>query len=136
MATGFVILLVVVGVLALAAWPICVGLSRRRPYSAEKLRAGRLREDQRHRTPEQPHGTVLGGSHVGGGRSVSPRRDEEVVPEQGGRGADQHAGNAPLARLRSCASGVARPDPVIGDGRAARRGKRPRRAAAVTPPGG
>jgi hypothetical protein len=83
MATGFIILLVVVGVLALAAWPICVGLSRRRPYSAEKLRAGRLREDQRHREPEQPHGTVLGGSHVGGGRSVSPRRDEAVAPMQG-----------------------------------------------------
>jgi len=83
MATGFVILLVVVGVLALGAWPICVGLSRRRPYSAEKLRAGRLREDQLHRAPEQPHGTVLGGSHVGGGRSLSPRRDEAVVPMQG-----------------------------------------------------
>ena len=83
MVTGFIILLIVVGVLALAAWPICVGLSRRRPYSAEKLRAGRLREVRRHRAPEQPHGTVLGGSHVGGGRSVSPRRDEEVVPVQG-----------------------------------------------------
>ena len=83
MVTGFIILLIVVGVLALAAWPICVGLSRRRPYSAEKLRAGRLREDQLHRAPEQPHGTVLGGSHVGGGRSLSPRRDEAVVPMQG-----------------------------------------------------
>ena len=82
MATGFIILLVVVGVLALAAWPICVGLSRRRPYSAEKLRAGRLREDRRHHEPEQPHGTVLGGSHVGGGRSLSPRRDEAVAPMQ------------------------------------------------------
>jgi hypothetical protein len=83
MATGFIILLIVVGVLALAAWPICVGLSRRRPYSAEKLRAGRIRDDQRHHEPEQRHGTVLGGSHVGGGRSVSPRRDEAVVPMQG-----------------------------------------------------
>ena len=83
MATGFIILLVVVGVLALLAWPICVALSRRRPYSSEKLRAARLRDDQRHREPEQPHGTVLGGSHVGGGRSVSPRRDEAVVPVQG-----------------------------------------------------
>jgi hypothetical protein len=86
MATGFIILLVVVGVLALAAWPICVLLSRRRPYSEEKLRAGRLRDDQRHHEPEQPHGTVLGGSHVGGGRSVSPRRDEAVVPMQGAAG--------------------------------------------------
>ena len=83
MTTGFVILLVVVGVLALAAWPICVALSRRRPYSAEKLRAGRLRDDRLHTEPEQAHGTVLGGSHVGGGRSVAPRRDEEVAPEQG-----------------------------------------------------
>jgi hypothetical protein len=83
MATGFVILLVVVGALALAAWPICVTLSRRRPYSEENLRAARLREDQHPREPEQPHGTVLGGSHVGGGRSVAPRRDEAVVPMQG-----------------------------------------------------
>ena len=82
MATGFVVLLIVVGALALAAWPICVILSRRRPYSEEKLRAARLREDQHPREPEQPHGTVLGGSHVGGGRSVAPRRDEAVVPEQ------------------------------------------------------
>jgi hypothetical protein len=82
MATGFVILLVLVGVLALAAWPICVLLSRRRPYSEEKLRAARLRDDQHHHEPEQPHGTVLGGSHVGGGRSVSPRRDEAVAPMQ------------------------------------------------------
>ena len=82
MATGFVILLVVVGALALAAWPICVTLSRRRPYSEENLRAARLRADQHPRDPEQPHGTVLGGSHVGGGRSVAPRRDEAVVPEQ------------------------------------------------------
>jgi hypothetical protein len=83
MATGFITLLVVVGALALAAWPICVLLSRRRPYSEERLRAGRLRDDRLHTEPEQPHGTVLGGSHVGGGRSVSPRRDEAVMPEQG-----------------------------------------------------
>jgi hypothetical protein len=83
MAAGFVILLVVVGALALAAWPICVTLSRRRPYSEENLRAAQLREDQHPRLPEQPHGTVLGGSHVGGGRSVAPRRDEAVVPVQG-----------------------------------------------------
>jgi hypothetical protein len=83
MATGFVFLLVAVGVLALAGWPICVLLSRRRPYSEERLRAGRLRDDELHTEQEQPHGTVLGGSHVGGGRSVAPRRDEEVVPEQG-----------------------------------------------------
>jgi len=27
-------------------------------------------------------GPVQGGSHVGGGRSVAPRRDEEVIPDQ------------------------------------------------------
>jgi hypothetical protein len=83
MATGFVILLIVVGVLALAAWPICVLLSRRRPYSEQRLREAQLRDDRLYRAPERPHGTVLGGSHVGGGRSVAPRRDEAVVPEQG-----------------------------------------------------
>jgi hypothetical protein len=101
MTTGFVILLIVVGVLALAAWPICVVLARRRNYQmrreaqpradrlradqlrADQLRADQLREDQPGGEPEQPHGTVMGGSHVGGGRSVAPRRDEAVVPEQG-----------------------------------------------------
>ncbi|HWR46655.1 MAG TPA: hypothetical protein VN327_03385 [Pseudonocardiaceae bacterium] len=85
MATGFIILLIVVGVLALLAWPICVALARRTPYREEKLRAAQLRADQHPADPEQPHGTVLGGSHVGGGRSVSPRRDEAVVPMQGSR---------------------------------------------------
>jgi uncharacterized membrane protein YedE/YeeE len=81
MATGFVILLIVVGGLALAAWPICVVLARRQTYARPLKRQPRTQwPDQ-----EQPHGTVLGGSHVGGGRSVSPRRDEAVVPGQRGQ---------------------------------------------------
>jgi hypothetical protein len=82
MATGFIILLIVVGVLALLAWPICVVLARRTPYRDEKLRAAQLRADRHPADPEQPHGTVRGGSQVGGGRSVAPRRDEAVVPQQ------------------------------------------------------
>src|ERR1700722_16902276 len=86
MEAGFIILLIVVGALALAMWPICVLLSRRRPYREEKLRdlEAHMRADRRFGEPESAHGTVTGGSHVGGGRSVAPRRDEAVVPEQGG----------------------------------------------------
>ncbi|HEX4092744.1 MAG TPA: hypothetical protein VHZ33_28840 [Trebonia sp.] len=84
MTTGFVILLIVVGVLALAAWPICVLLARRQPYREERLhdREQQLREERLRAEAEQSHGSVLGGSHAGGGRSVAPRRDEAVVPQQ------------------------------------------------------
>jgi hypothetical protein len=80
MEAGFVVLLIVVGALALLAWPVCVVLARRKTYERPLKRRPRTQWPDE----EQPHGTVLGGSHVGGGRSVSPRRDEEVVPGQGG----------------------------------------------------
>jgi len=79
MATGFVILLIVVGVGALLAWPLCIRMARRAnereqaPVESLRGRPVEVRE-------EYPHGTVMGGSHVGGGRSVGPRRDEEVIP--------------------------------------------------------
>lgn len=58
----------VVIVLALAGWLVAVALAQRKPSF------------------EQPHieprrGQVQGGTHVGGGRSVSPRRDAEVIPD-------------------------------------------------------
>jgi hypothetical protein len=56
-------------VLALAGWLVAVAFAQRKP------------------TFEHPHaeprrGQVQGGTHVGGGRSVSPRRDAEVVPDE------------------------------------------------------
>ena len=85
MATGFVILLIAVGALALAAWPICVRMARRATEReaqarAEAQHARAWRGEQVHDTYEYPQGTVVGGLHVGGGRSVAPRRDEEVIP--------------------------------------------------------
>jgi hypothetical protein len=89
MTTGFVILLIVVGVLALAAWPVCVLMARRknREESEARLvdRGERLRADwaATEPQPQYPSGSVVGGLHVGGGRSVAPRRDEKVTPLTG-----------------------------------------------------
>jgi hypothetical protein len=60
----------VIGVLALLAWIFVVGRASRRPHEPNPQR-GQLR------------GTVQGGMHVGGGRSVAPTRDAPV-PEGGG----------------------------------------------------
>ena len=54
-------------VLALA-WLVAVALAQRKP-SFEQPRI------------EPRRGQVQGGTHVGGGRSVSPRRDAEVTPD-------------------------------------------------------
>jgi hypothetical protein len=58
----------IVVVAGLAIWLVAVALAARRPGG-------------------KPHGNKLlgpvqGGSHVGGGRSVAPRRDEAVDPDQ------------------------------------------------------
>jgi hypothetical protein len=54
-------------VVALAIWLITVGLAARRPYF-------------RNAHPEARRGRVQGGTHIGGGRSVAPRRDAPVTP--------------------------------------------------------
>jgi hypothetical protein len=66
-ATAIWIICVVV-VAGLAIWLVAVTLAARKPN-------------------RKPHGSrllgpVQGGIHVGGGRSVAPRRDEEVDPDQ------------------------------------------------------
>jgi hypothetical protein len=66
-ATAIWIIIVVV-VVALAAWLIAVMRADRKPGG-----------ESRHR---QPFGPVQGGTHVGGGRSVAPRRDEEATAGQ------------------------------------------------------
>lgn len=57
----------VVIVAGLAAWLVVIGLAQRHP-SANSAGVERRR------------GRVQGGSHTGGGRSVSPTRDAVVVP--------------------------------------------------------
>jgi hypothetical protein len=56
-------------VLALAAWLVAIALANRNPSF-------------RHPRVEPRRGQVQGGTHVGGGRSVAPRRDAEVAPEE------------------------------------------------------
>jgi hypothetical protein len=70
MSAGLIWLIVVVAVVALAAWPATVMLANRNP-------AGR-----RHPRAEHRRAQVQGGTHMGGGRSVMPRRDEEVAPDE------------------------------------------------------
>jgi len=61
-------IIVVVVVVALAIWLVAVMRAARKP--SREPRGDRLR------------GPVQGGTHVGGGRSVAPRRDEAVDPDQ------------------------------------------------------
>lgn len=69
-------------VVALAAWLAVVGLAQRRPAP---------------RRPgiERRRGRVQGATHTGGGRSVSPRRDEPAVP---GEDPEESSVPGPLGR--------------------------------------
>jgi hypothetical protein len=67
--TGIWVLAVVI-VVSLAVWLVLVRYAAKRP-------------GQKFRRREQMRGVVQGGQHVGGGRSVAPRRDAPV-PEGGG----------------------------------------------------
>ncbi len=60
-------IIVAVVLAGLAVWLIGVALAARKPY-------------QEHAHGERLRGRVQGGMHVGGGRSVAPRRDEPAVP--------------------------------------------------------
>lgn len=71
-----------VTVFVLAAWLFAVARAQRIPFF-------------RHPQPDRRRGRVQGGTHVGGGRSVAPRRDAPVIfdenpddstlPERAGR---------------------------------------------------
>jgi cytoskeletal protein RodZ len=63
-----ILVIVIVAVVALAVWLIAVHRADRNPGGESH--------------GNQLMGPVQGGSHVGGGRSVAPRRDEEVIPDQ------------------------------------------------------
>jgi hypothetical protein len=88
-------IIVAVTVAGLVIWLGSVALAARRPHK-ENAHGERLRGD------------VQGGMHVGGGRSVAPRRDEEVIPGEVPSGDSLHPGGG---------------DPAAGpDASAARRG--------------
>ena len=83
-------IIVVVVVVGLAIWLGSVALAARKP-SQEHAHGARLR------------GTAVeGGMHVGGGRSVAPRRDEPVIPGEVPGGDTLHPGaEAPGADMES-----------------------------------
>jgi len=61
--------IVLVTVAGLAVWLVTVALADRKPFF-------------RHPHPDRRRGRVQGGTHVGGGRSVAPRRDAPVIPDE------------------------------------------------------
>jgi hypothetical protein len=58
-----------VAVAGLAAWLIAIARAQRTPFF-------------RHPQYDRRRGRVQGGTHVGGGRSVAPRRDAPVIPDE------------------------------------------------------
>jgi hypothetical protein len=72
-------IIVAVVVAGLAIWLGSVVLAARKPH-------------QEHAHGERLRGTVQGGMHVGGGRSVAPRRDEPVIPGEVPAGDTLHPG--------------------------------------------
>jgi hypothetical protein len=72
-------IIVAVVVIGLVVWLGSVALAARKPH-------------QEHAHGERLRGTVQGGMHVGSGRSVAPRRDEEVTPGEVPAGDMLHPG--------------------------------------------
>ncbi len=69
MSVTSIVIICVVAVAALAIWLVAIAMADRNPAF-------------RHPHLEPRRGRVQGGTHVGGGRSVAPRRDGEVFPDE------------------------------------------------------
>lgn len=82
MSAVWIWVIVIVTVVALAAWLGSVFLASRNPAGKDP--------DLRQRRAQ-----VDGGTHMGGGRSVAPRRDAEVIPD-----ADPTAPTVPVREER------------------------------------
>jgi hypothetical protein len=72
-------IIVAVAVAGLVIWMGSVALAARKPH-------------QQDGQGERLRGAVQGGMHVGSGRSVAPRRDEEVTPGEVPPGDSLHPG--------------------------------------------
>jgi hypothetical protein len=72
-------IIVAVAAAGLVVWLGSVALAARKPH-------------QEHAHGDQLRGSVQGGMHVGGGRSVAPRRDEPVTPGDVPAGDTLHPG--------------------------------------------
>jgi hypothetical protein len=84
MSAWLIWLIVIVAVVALAAGLSSVYLAARNPGG------------KRHPRAERRWAQVQGGTHMGGGRSVAPRRDAEVVP-----GEDPQTPTVPVRQPRN-----------------------------------
>ena len=69
MSSADIWIMCVAVVAGLGIWALSVHLAGRRPHPKRKVL-------------EHRRGRVQGGSHVGGGRSVAPRRDAPVIPDE------------------------------------------------------
>jgi hypothetical protein len=69
MSSAAIWIMCVAIVAGLAIWALAVHLAGRHPHPKRKVL-------------ERRRGRVQGGSHVGGGRSVAPRRDAPVIPNE------------------------------------------------------
>jgi hypothetical protein len=86
-------IIVAVAVAGLVIWLGSVALAARKPH-------------QEHAHGERLRGDVQGGMHLGGGRSVAPRRDEEAIPGEVPPGDSLHpGGDDPAAGTDASAAG-------------------------------
>lgn len=69
MSAVLIWIICVVAVVSLAIWLAAVARADRNPFF-------------RHPHIEPRRGRVQGGTHVGGGRSLAPRRDAEITPDE------------------------------------------------------
>jgi hypothetical protein len=69
MSAVLIWIICVVAVVSLATWLVAVARADRNPAF-------------RHPHVEPRRGRVQGGTHMGGGRSLAPRRDAEITPDE------------------------------------------------------
>jgi hypothetical protein len=82
MSAVLIWIICVVAVVSLSIWLVAIARADRSPSF-------------RHPHVEPRRGRVQGGTHVGGGRSLAPRRDAEITPDE-----DPEEPTVPVRRSR------------------------------------